>query len=157
MQHFVKLLPQSVQATLDFGQIISSNRLHKVVPKFFQPQEFQDEYQFKSHLVENEIFTFSFVRHPFDRLVSAYYDKIVSQDDPSYRGRGKAILANYGAVTFSNFIKYVLSENESYMKCESRCSLDVHWRPFYLRCAYCLINYSFIGRMETFAKDVRYY
>jgi hypothetical protein len=49
--------------------------------------------------------TFSFVRHPFDRLVSAYLDKIDGKKDDHYRSRAKKIHAIYGEVTFETFIR----------------------------------------------------
>lgn len=160
MEHFAKLLPKKVQLKSQFSQM-TSHQLHDKVPGFFKlnnkDHDIHDEFQFGDYLVRNEVYTFSFVRHPFDRLVSAYYDKIVSDDDVSLKKRMLKVLHTYGEVTFSNFIKLVLDENKKFIHCESeKCGIDVHWRPFYLRCAYCLINYSFIGRIETFAKDVRY-
>ena len=34
--------------------------------------------------------------------------------------------------------------------------INRHWRPFYLRCGYCDVNYDVIGKMETFAQDFNY-
>ena len=86
-----------------------------------------------------------------------------SQDDPGYRNRAEAILNAYGEINFNNFVLYVKDKIEEFIDCSSRnfknfhCNqVDVHWRPFYLRCAYCDINYDFIGRMESFENDVRY-
>ena len=35
--------------------------------------------------------------------------------------------------------------------------VNEHWIPYYMRCAFCNIDYSrFIGRLETFEQDVKY-
>ena len=31
-----------------------------------------------------------------------------------------------------------------------------HWRPQYTNCPYCHIDYQVIGKLETFADDVKY-
>ena len=55
-------------------------------------------------------------------------------------------------MTFEQFAYFVASQVK---KMEGDC--NVHWRPFYLRCPYCDNKYdTFIGRMETFERDVRY-
>ena len=55
-------------------------------------------------------------------------------------------------MTFEQFAYFVASQVK---KMEGDC--NVHWRPFYLRCPYCDNKYDhFIGRMETFTRDVRH-
>ena len=55
-------------------------------------------------------------------------------------------------VTFEQFAYFVAWQVKK-MKGDS----NVHWRPFYLQCPYCDNKYdTFIGRMETFERDVRY-
>ena len=34
--------------------------------------------------------------------------------------------------------------------------IDAHWRPFYLRCGYCEVDYDIIGKMETFEDDLKF-
>ena len=36
----------------------------------------------------------------------------------------------------------------------ARCHLDVHWRPFYARCAFCSTHYKVIAKAETFSEDL---
>ena len=57
---------------------------------------------------------------------------------------------HYGNISFVNFISYVLQQFEVHKY------VNEHWKPFYSQCGYCDIDYSFIGRMETFEEDVRY-
>ena len=94
-----------------------------------------------------------------------------------HRYVSQKIEASYGVLSFENFLRYVLVNLERYEKCHGgtgtggtgnggtgnggtgndiscRKQVDVHWRPYYQRCAYCDITYSFIGRMESFNEDV---
>ena len=74
MEHFVKLIPEDIRSKLDFENM-DSHRLHQAVPKQFLLKDLQG-LKINKFFEVNHIFTFSFVRHPFDRLVSAYLDKI---------------------------------------------------------------------------------
>jgi hypothetical protein len=53
--------------------------LHNVVPRHFsvhkQTGMMLNFESLKKYFSDNEYLTFSFVRHPFDRIVSAYKDK----------------------------------------------------------------------------------
>ena len=129
---------------------MSNNKLHNAIPREFKAN--QDLLDLSGY------FTFSFVRHPYDRLVSAYYDKVVNSD---YHEIAVKIRKHFGEVSFENFLQYIMVDLRKYYQCQSTsgggCNfqVDVHWRPFYQRCAYCDINYSFIGRMESFNRDVQ--
>ena len=74
MEHFVKLIPEDIRNKLDFENM-DSHQLHQAVPKQFLLKDLQG-LKINKLFEVNHIFTFSFVRHPFDRLVSAYLDKI---------------------------------------------------------------------------------
>ena len=99
--------------------------------------------------------SFSMVRHPFERLVSAYQDKIVDNSDPSYAHIGPNLQRDYGEVSFPSFALYVLDTAEHMCRPPpARCHLDVHWRPFYARCAFCSTHYKVIAKAETFSTDM---
>jgi len=55
------------------------------------------------------------VRHPFERLVSAFQDKMVDGTDPSYFNVRNYIIEKYGEVTFPNFVNMIL--HKSISKC----------------------------------------
>ena len=121
-----------------------------------------------NYLSSNQILSFSFVRHPFERLVSAYNDKFIKE------------WSKYGKIysgwfekgrSFSSFVNLVLYQyrkscypkstntsrirtNWSNENCEAK--INNHWRPFAFRCHYCDINYDVIGRMETWNDDLNY-
>ena len=87
MEHFVKLLPDQIQNDFNFAQM-NSAQLHQAVPKHFslKDKDLTEPIQINGFFYSNRIFVFSFVRHPFDRLVSAYLDKIDSGESENYKG-----------------------------------------------------------------------
>ena len=83
MQHFNALLDPEHQKKISYIQpehrVGKKMNWHDVVPRQFSVQkqtgmEFDFE-SLKKYFIDNEYLTFSFVRHPFDRIVSAYKDK----------------------------------------------------------------------------------
>ena len=90
-------------------------------------------------LIKKSIFTFAFVRHPFERLVSAFKSKAKKMYIKS----------------FPMFIEYVLGEKTD-RRSERYRRKSMHWLPYEDRCHFCTIPYKAIGRMETFDEDVRY-
>jgi len=109
--------------------------------------------------------TMIFVRHPFERLLSAFRDKL---EDPSVQGHkfneyyynkhGRRVVMHYrknhNSVTgptwkyprFSEFVDYVLGKDLRYD--------DEHWAPFFKECTPCHINFTFIGHFETLYWDL---
>ncbi|KAH8036589.1 hypothetical protein HPB51_002127 [Rhipicephalus microplus] len=103
-----------------------------------------------------------FVRHPFERLVSAFEDKAGKPRDRErffYEVYWDRILAgnngssNYDAttnsthaITFPQFVDYLLRVPVS--------QWDDHWAPYYSRCEPCLFRYNFVGHLETAGRDM---
>ncbi|KAM4013377.1 carbohydrate sulfotransferase 8-like isoform 2-T2 [Anomaloglossus baeobatrachus] len=96
-----------------------------------------------------------FTRDPFQRLVSAYRDKLLH--GVGYQGIEipRIIKAKYRKdkkstenVNFNEFVQYLLTEKPKEM--------DVHWRPMHYLCDPCNINYDFLGKLETVKKDSDY-
>lgn len=106
---------------------------------------------------------FLMVRHPFERLLSAYRNKLEG-DLPSakyFQKRiGRHIIRNYRPepterdlaegdnVTFKEFIHYLIAEGSN------NDSVNEHWRAVLHLCHPCSIKYSYIAKYETFATDV---
>ena len=90
----------------------------------------------------------TFVRHPFDRLISAYRDKIEGPNYSAlyYEMLAKSIQIEYGYLNFNNFLLHILSTNQN---------PDPHWIPYYKMCPYCDGTITFIGRLEKFNRDMR--
>ena len=85
----------------------------------------------------------SVVRHPFERLVSAYQNKFVDHSSSKF---AKYLKYHFHANSFAMFVKMILEQSE--MKCQqmNTCQLNNHWKPFITRCAYCDVSYSIIAR-----------
>ncbi|KAM9495190.1 carbohydrate sulfotransferase 12-like [Clarias gariepinus] len=109
---------------------------------------------------------FIFVRDPFVRLISAYRDKIQNPNQNYYETIGMKILSKFRNVSnppgsakeanaagiipsFYNFIEYIIS-----LPFPDDADIDEHWRETFQMCHPCLINYDFIGKMETMEEDV---
>ncbi|XP_070613371.1 carbohydrate sulfotransferase 8-like isoform X2 [Erythrolamprus reginae] len=94
-----------------------------------------------------------FTRHPLERMVSAYRDKLL-HDEPYYgtilANEIKALFRkdkNFTArVTFQEFVNYVLTRKSD--------NLDVHWKPMFQLCDPCNIQYDILGKYETLDDDV---
>ena len=91
------------------------------------------------------------VRHPLDRLVSAYVDKFVMNEGKNLKTvYGGAILKLFHpnasteaidkgeGVTFPDFINFILSGH-----------MDPHWKPIHSMCHPCLIRYDRVVKLET--------
>ncbi|KAK8778857.1 hypothetical protein V5799_019800 [Amblyomma americanum] len=92
-----------------------------------------------------------FVRHPFERLVSTYIDKALRGRSEmawayaSYWDKIPGVRAENRSPTFSEFIDFILQ-----MPVEHS---DEHWVPYYFRCQPCLLDYDFVGKLETAGRD----
>lgn len=114
---------------------------------------------------------FVIVRHPFERLMSAYMDKLDNYlRDLRFRGGyyhamyGGDIVSRYREMyqakfpkhplfmrkepSFVEFIHYVIETPVS--------EFDEHWRPMYLLCPPCHFNFDIIIKMDTFTRDSEY-
>ena len=128
------------------------------------------------HIINNflsshQILSFSFVRHPFERLVSAYVSKI-KDTNRMLKMNDKHISEWFKKEkSFSSFVNLVLYEyrrscypnntqisriNTKWSNENCKFRINPHWRPFTFKCNYCDINYDVIGRMETWNEDLNY-
>lgn len=111
-------------------------------------------------------FKFVFVRHPLERLLSAYEDKF-GKNEP-HRALYLKLYAPYIAslcrnatssianqnkgddITFSHFLCYVARAPSD--------KLDIHWTPYVEICDFCNPhwNFDFIGKFETLEEEANY-
>ena len=109
-----------------------------------------------------EYYKFMFVRHPLERLLSAYRDKFTVHNkwtEHFQRRYGRKIvrtlrrnpsndsLSKGNDVTFAEFVKYVTR------RALSGKALNPHWSSYYDLCHPCSIKYDFVGRFESFERD----
>ena len=92
--------------------------------------------------------TFTFVRHPFIRLVAVYNDRIMT----NFNNWRHEILRRLDKdpeedVSFKDFVDFLLSNGPG----ESE-----HLDTYYHHCDMCRIRYDLIGKFESFAEDTRY-
>ena len=107
------------------------------------------------------IFQVILVRHPFSRLVSAYYDKLTNFKSPEYAGVSQHIHKFYyylrhneserhmqknGLASFEDFVNFLVRLK----------NFDNHWKPFHIRCSPCVTKYDYIAKFETFNNDMEY-
>jgi hypothetical protein len=101
---------------------------------------------------------FIFVRHPFEKLVSAYRDKLARNNPIYHKMVGKVIVRKNPSrlsmemgddVTFPEFVNFIVDEWR-----DGKRRLDVHWRPVVDLCLPCDMQFHFIGKFETLNQDV---
>ena len=111
----------------------------------------------------NTYFKVMFVRHPLERLLSAFRNKFMASYNQYFPMKyGRKIIRKYrknpsakslakgSDVRFEEFVKYLLDlkgTSESY---------NTHWREYYKLCHPCMVQYDMIGKYETLEQDVDY-
>lgn len=110
----------------------------------------------------NSYYKFMFVREPFERLLSAYRNKLASAEDEEFRRLyGRDIIRRYRKrpsvtslqrghdVTFEEFVRYLLGLKTARLE-----TFEPHWRPYHQLCHPCHVDYDFIGKYETLDEEV---
>ncbi|KAK3877881.1 hypothetical protein Pcinc_017449 [Petrolisthes cinctipes] len=119
------------------------------------------------------------VRHPLERLLSAYRDKMLRERKASDRfvrmqkhivtayqdpnqttttttTSNNTLNANTSHVpTFTQFLLKVKDDVESMWTGRKR-PINQHWSPYWLLCAPCQLHYHLIAQVETFTRDQEY-
>ena len=104
-----------------------------------------------------------FVRHPLERLHSAYLNKFVNYNPVFHEAYGSHIInmfrvnasgeANHRGhgVTFSEFIRYVTHPLSRQM-----ALLNEHWETYDNLCQPCILNYDIVGQYSNFGQEVKW-
>ena len=107
-------------------------------------------------LEENSFKKMIIVRDPYERLFSGYMDKIFSPCSlwnieakliSYFRAHGKSRECQAGP-SFTEFLRYVTNKGV--------LGVNVHFRPQYMQCLPCHVQYDYIGKMETFRQDAEF-
>jgi hypothetical protein len=94
---------------------------------------------------------FLVVRHPLDRLLSAYYNMIhYKNGEPGPRDTIPDILLKYDKelhgnirnLSFSQFVEYITNPDSKFYN-------DRHWIPYTETCLICKVEYDHVLRLET--------
>ena len=112
-------------------------------------------------------FKFTILRHPLERLVSGYRNKI----EPTLFGLSKKfpnpikhdILRKYRSKEFSTWLKdggkynitISFSEFVNYFLDSDKRRINPHFKPFVHTCHPCQVQYDFFGNFRTYGSDVR--
>lgn len=100
-------------------------------------------------LLDDDVFVFSFVRHPIARVLSAYADKIcgrAQQKAGILRALGRDPEDRSQEVSFDAFVGVIADQPPM--------DLNPHWRPQVHNLVPDLLPYDFIGRVERFGADL---
>ena len=183
-KHAVGLLPNEFKKKLKkkFGNKRNSKFMAYIDNYLMKDvKEIANLSKLNEYLEKNNYITFTFVRHPFERLVSAYNSKVVREKMiriGQHEGRGYEKWYEKDH-SFMSFINLVIDEYEQYCSpfvksglklfqtlpqkyqdqiYGSMCEFDIngHWRPYASSCSYCEIKYDVIGRLESYEEDFRY-
>ena len=115
-----------------------------------QYSEEEAEYRMKHY------FKYIIVRHPFDRLVSAWRDKVPGNKGHTIRIRAASGLKvietakqnsnTNRPVEFSEFLKFITKKNPLHF--------NRHWLSMYHHCHPCHFRYDFVAKVETLSADL---
>ncbi|XP_057305779.1 carbohydrate sulfotransferase 13-like [Hydractinia symbiolongicarpus] len=144
----------------DMFSIKNKDKIHTLRYKTFSGmRNYEKEWR------KNIYFSFMFVRHPFERLFSAYRNKFQNPTNPHYqRVIGSTILRLFRknltrmqyiqgkGVTFREFLQYILH----IFRRRGSQGFDEHWQIMMNICSPCTMKYNFIGKMETLMDDAEY-
>ena len=133
------------------GKEVPTTRLHEAAQQFSIPSS-------KLPAAISNSLVFTIVRHPFERLVSAYRDKfeLAKKYAYVYTMYASKILGlktpteaeRVRRPTFSEFVDYLLRVPVQ--------QFNDHWVPYWLHCHVCEMEYDIIGKMETIADDMEF-
>ncbi|TNE60804.1 MAG: sulfotransferase family protein [Alphaproteobacteria bacterium] len=121
---------------------------------FVKPYQLPDP-MLKNILWGKGFFRFTMVRNPYERLVSAYKDKIINSAPEKVQilnvlGRMGLIERDEGDlerdVSFEQFISAVTHMNHA--------QLNNHWKPQALLTCARWLKHDFVGRLDNFAADI---
>ncbi|KAK2159465.1 hypothetical protein LSH36_152g00018 [Paralvinella palmiformis] len=98
------------------------------------------------------------VRHPLERLISAYRDKFVESnygEKKAIRGNITGITGPVGVLNITSFLT-LLTEAIKTQSTDVINYRDRHWDKQHTTCHPCFIRYDYIAKLETIDSDMEY-
>ena len=99
----------------------------------------------------SKLLSFTFVRHPFTRLVTAYQHKVLKNNYQGWRdkipqdtniGPEETEPMEKRPPTFAEFVRFIVGNERVLM-------------PIFDKCSLCDVDYDVIGKVETAEEDTR--
>lgn len=108
-----------------------------------------------------QYYKFMFVRDPYARLLSAYIDKIFAPNPTFWSMIGKEQIKRFRPESAPrapchsdlSFEEYVRAVTTNHRQPQETGRVDCHDESFMGACHPCEVDYSFIGKMESFSVD----
>jgi len=138
-----------------------SGNLHKEITELFPPPTV---FKLRKKIF-SESLKFMVVRHPFERVVSAYRDKLARfSRNPHYLDMRKRIIQRFrkkkkdssNIPTFHETVDFLLEELEKLESGKEKIFIDGHFMPYSRRCLPCSMDYDIIIKFETLEEDSNY-
>ena len=144
----VFLVLEGLYSSITQVEMLSRQLVRLSNPKFTEEQ--------RQYMLKN-FYKFVIVRDPFERLVSAYRDKLQRMNLGSWSPLVKRIIKKYRYnntetnitgldVSFTEYVRHLI-DNPPWM-------LDKHWMPYEDLCHPCHVKYDFIGSIDNLDRDV---
>jgi len=130
VENFLLLANQTEAAISSMDLVTRHQRMGTHYPRTMHQGQLSD--------IVNSSLIFMVVRHPLDRFLASYIDKIEPGTHSYFRGI-------YGKPEWPQFVEMMLTLDV----------WDEHWAPITSLCPPCL-RYTTIARMETFSEDTSY-
>ncbi|TRY76307.1 hypothetical protein TCAL_02693, partial [Tigriopus californicus] len=100
-----------------------------------------------SRIRESNLTKVSFVRHPWQRLISAYRDKYYNVSAMAKHRFDDMV--GHNSTNFTSFLEHVVESGR-----RDLFNMNIHIRPQFIAMSFCQVSYDFIGRLETMESDV---
>ena len=161
---FVKLLNPEFEETEDLLDIRGVHHIELPTLSSFSPSQ---QAQFLKSFEK-----FVWVRHPFERILSAFHNKLEHPFSDEFQMRyGRKIVKNFrphasedsldhgNDVSITEFIKYLVKTglfcayNALAYAYVDPAKFNNHWMRYWDLCAPCHVNYDFIGTAENYADE----
>ena len=102
-------------------------------------------------------YKFMVVRHPFDRIVSAYIDKLLPRHDGYRKQMGTKILKMLHPHLLKIPLPEVYFKFDDVVRYIANGGYDMHFQgPYSFKCEPCMIKYDYLMKVETFLEDSTY-